>query len=277
MKVKREEVGKVIEKLRELGGIEEKPPKGVRARFRFKEGVVQVYDTGSVTFGGKEAKELVEKFKEVLAEKVAKDRKFPIVGCDEAGKGELFGPLVVACLWADRERYKELVKLGVKDSKKLSKEKIEELANKVKKICHGRVRVLRPEKYNKLYGEFKNQNRLLEEVYLSVLRELVKRYGAKVIVVDKFSRRIEERLKEEFPEVEVIAKEKGEDEPIVAAAAVVAKAVRLKELRELSKELGREIEEGNLKARELLREVPKEKRYRFVKEHFKVEDRVEES
>ncbi|WP_456341490.1 ribonuclease HIII [Thermovibrio sp.] len=272
MKVKREEVGKVIEKLKELGGKEEKAPEGVAARFKFGQGVVQVYSTGSITFGGKEREKLKERVEKALADEVLKGRSFPIVGCDEAGKGEFFGPLAVACVWADKKAYRELLKLGVKDSKKLKEEKIFELDEKIRKICHGKVRVLMPEEYNRLYRKLKNQNRLLEEIYLQILKELVEKYGAKEIVIDKFSRKIGERVKGEFPEIEVVAVEKGENEPVVAAAAVVAKAARLRGLKRLSKELGREIREGNAENGELLKAIPERERYRFVKEHFKVED-----
>ena len=272
MKVRKDEVKRVIEKLREIGGKEEEPPKGVAARFRFGGGIVHVYHTGSITFSGKEREKLESEVVKALSEEVLRGREFPIVGCDEAGKGEFFGPLVVACVWADRNKYRQLLKLGVKDSKRLDERRILELSEEIKNTCHGRVKVLMPEEYNRLYRKYRNQNRLLEEVYLEVLKELLKKHSAKVVVIDKFSKSIGERLKEEFPEVEIVAIPKGEDEPVVAAASIVAKAERLKKLRKMSQELGRKVKEGNLENRELLKEIPKEIRYRFVKEHFNVED-----
>ena len=271
MKVRREEVKAVIEKLKEIGGKVEEPPEGVEARLRFKEGVVQVYSTGSITVGGKEKEKLEEKVGKAIFEGV--ERELPIVGCDEAGKGELFGPLVVACVYADEKCYEELLKLGLKDSKRLKPEKILELSEKVKKVCSGRVKVLMPEEYNRLYENFKNQNRLMEEVYLEVLEKLFKKKGfPKKVVIDKFSPKVEEVLKENFPQVEFEVKTKGEEEPVVAAAAVVAKAERLKRLAELSKELGFKVKEGNAENRELLRRIPREKLHKFIKEHFSVKE-----
>jgi len=266
VKVRREDVEKVIEGLRELGGVEESPPPGVKARFKFKGGVVNVYGTGSITVGGKE-REGALKAVEAAVSKAVK-RELPVVGCDEAGKGELFGPLVVACVWADEECYRELLKLGVKDSKRIKREKLEELADKIKRVCRGRVRVLMPAEYNALYEKFKNQNRLLEAVYLELLRELLKKRGAKEVVIDKFSPRIGELASREL-KVPVKAVKGGEDEPVVAAAAIVAKAERLKRMRELSNLLGRELPEGNAGSLEFLKELPKELKHRFVKEHFK--------
>jgi len=267
VKVRREEVKKVIEKLKEIGGKVEKPPEGVEARLRFKEGVVQVYPTGSITVGGKEREKLEEKVGRAIFEGVK--RELPVVGCDEAGKGELFGPLVVACVYADEKCYRELLKLGLKDSKKLKPERILELSEKIKKVCGGRIKVLMPQEYNRLYKKFKNQNRLLESVYLELLEKLLEKKGApKRVVVDRFSQKIEKILKDKFPEIEFEVRTKGEEEPAVAAAAIVAKAERLKRLKELSGELGFEVKEGNAENRELLKKIPGEKLHKFVKEHF---------
>jgi len=271
VKVRREEVREVIEKLKEMGGKVEEPPEGVEARLRFKEGVVHVYSTGSITVGGKERERLKEKVGRAISEGI--ERELPIVGCDEAGKGEFFGPLVVACVHADERCYGELLKLGLKDSKKLKPEKILELSERIKRVCSGRVRVLMPEEYNELYRKYGNQNRLMEEVYLGVLKKLFEKKGfPKKVVVDRFSLKVEEVLKKEFPEVEFEVKTRGEEEPVVAAAAVVAKAERLKRLAELSKELGFEVKEGNAEVGELLRKIPREKLRKFVKEHFSVKE-----
>jgi len=273
MKVRREEVKRVIEKLKEIGGKAEKPPRGVEARLKFKEGVVQIYSTGSITVGGKEREKLEEKVGRAISEEI--ERELPVIGCDEAGKGELFGPLVVACVYADEKCYKELLKLGLKDSKKLKPQKIEELAEKIRQACKGkgRIRVLMPKEYNRLYEKFKNQNRLLEDIYLSTLEKLIEKWGApKRIAVDKFSPKIEKILRERFPNVKFEVETGGENEPAVAAAAIVAKAERLKRLKELGRELGFEVKEGNAQNRELLSQIPKEKLHKFIKEHFSVKE-----
>ncbi|WP_457681590.1 ribonuclease HIII [Thermovibrio sp.] len=270
MKVRREDLTEVVEGLRKLGGKEESPPKGVYKRFKFDEGIVQLYDSGSIVFGGKGKEKLKRKVEGKLLEKLLEKRKFPIVGCDEAGKGEFFGPLVVACVWADEKGYRELLKLGVKDSKKLGKEKVKELSDKITSLLHGKVKVVWPEKYNELYRKYKNQNRILEEVYLEALKELLRKLKAKEVVVDKFSYNLKPLLEKEFPEVKFKVITKGEDEPAVAAAAIMAKAVRLKALEKLSKKLGFPVKEGNLSNRELLSKIPENLRYKFVKEHFNV-------
>lgn len=276
MKVRKLEVKKLKERLKEIGAKEEKTSdQKVFSRLKVGEGVINIYKTGSITFGGKEKEKLKKKVEEILEEFIPK--KLPLVGCDEAGKGEFFGPLVITCVVADRKCYRELLKLGVKDSKRMKKDEIVRKAEKIKKVCRGKVKVLMPKEYNKLYGEFKNQNRLMEEIYLRLLKEIYERFKFKEVIVDKFSRKLEEKLKDQFPKVEVKVIEKGEEEPVVAAAAVVAKAERLKRLKELSKKLGIDVREGNSSNSEIIKALKGKEKGEFIKLHFKVGGESEES
>ncbi|WP_456457197.1 ribonuclease HIII [Thermovibrio sp.] len=276
MKVRKSEVEKLKERLKEIGAEEEKvSDKNVFSRLKVGEGVINIYKTGSITFGGKGKEGLKEKVEKILEEFIPK--RLPIVGCDEAGKGEFFGPLVIACVVADRRCYRELLKLGVKDSKRMRREEIVRKAERIKKACRGKVKVLMPKEYNRLYGKFKNQNRLMEEIYLRLLKEIYEKLKFKEVIIDKFSRKLEEKLKEKLPKVEVKVIEKGEEEPVVAAAAVVAKAERLKRLKELSEKLGTEVKEGNSSNSEVIKALKGKDREEFVKLHFKVGGESEES
>jgi ribonuclease HIII len=270
VKVGKDEVEKLVELIKREGGREERAPEHARGKFRFKEGVVTVYQSGAVVVGGKEKEELKERVFKLIKELYDASR-FPIVGCDEAGKGELFGPLVVACLYADRKCYERLLKLGGKDSKRLDREKIASLSREIMKSCHGVVKVLMPKEYNELYRRYGNLNVLLEELYVKALERLLKkREKPKLVVVDKFSSTLEERLKNEFPQVKFKVVPRAEEEPAVAAAALVAKGVRLEKLKELEEKFGIKLKEGSMSNRELLMKLPKEKRPFLIKEHFKV-------
>ncbi len=267
MKLEREKTEKLIEQLKKMGAREEEPPKYASHRFKIGKGELIVYESGSLVYSGKDR----EKVKEKVVEELLKlEENIPRIGCDEAGKGEFFGPLVVACVCGDRECLRELLLIEVKDSKKIKQEKIIEIAEKIKKKCRGIVRVIPPEVYNREYEKFKNVNRYLEEVYLRVLKKLTEKCRAKEIIIDRFSRKVEEVLRENLKEARVIAREKGEADPVVAAASIVAKAERLKAIKKLSEELGFKVKEGNLNNRELLKKIPREKLHRFVKLHFNV-------
>jgi len=267
LKLKKEEIEKVVNGLLQLGAVKEKPPAYALYRLRLEDGIVTIYESGSVVFGGKNGEELKRKFLQLLLKETDTS---PRIGCDEAGKGEFVGPLVVACVYADEDCIKKLLSLGVKDSKKLTKEKLKGLSEEIKNHCRGRVKVLMPESYNRFYKNYGNVNRMLEDIYKELIGELLKKYRAKRVIVDKFSERVEKVLKESFPKVELVVVPKAEIDPVVAAASVVAKAERLKKMEELSKLIGFTLPEGNENNRELLKKIPPKLRYKFVKEHFKV-------
>ncbi len=276
MKVRKSEVESLKERLKEIGAKEvEALDKNVFSRLKLGEGVINIYRTGSITFGGKGKEELERKVEKVLESFIPKE--LPIVGCDEAGKGELFGPLVVACVVADRKCYKELLKLGVKDSKKMKREEILRKAEKIKEACRGKVKVIMPKEYNRLYCKFKNQNQLMEEVYLKLVKAIYEKFNFKKAVIDRFSRGLEEKLKKELPKVDIVVIEKGEEEPVVAAAAIVAKAERLKKIKELSKRLGVEVKEGNTSNPKIIKALKGKDKEEFIKLHFKVGGEGEKS
>ena len=171
------------------------------------------------------------------------------IGSDETGKGEWYGPLVIVgtCLTADQ--ITELRKIGVRDSKTLPIEKIFELAEKMLELDIPRIsRVLLPEKYNKLYEEFKsegkNLNDLLAWAHSEIIKDLIEKFGSTNIevVIDKFDfRKTDSRLSARWRErridqskIEVIQKSKGESEIPVAAASVIAKSIFEKEVAMLS-------------------------------------------
>ena len=82
----------------------------------------------------------------------------PHLGIDESGKGDFFGPLVVAGVFVDGTLPRQLLDLGVKDSKQItSDQKALDLADAIKDLitldrCN--VIVISPEKYNELYVKF---------------------------------------------------------------------------------------------------------------------------
>src|SRR5579863_3035854 len=81
------------------------------------------------------------------------------IGVDESGKGDFFGPLVIAACYVGPEHLAELE--GVKDSKKLTDPVAIRLAAKIRAVCPCSVVALGPAKYNELYGKFRNLNHLL--------------------------------------------------------------------------------------------------------------------
>ena len=101
------------------------------------------------------------------------------IGTDESGKGDVFGPLVVAAVAVNPATVAELTRIGVKDCKQLSDKKAAELAGRIRQICAGHFQelVLLPERYNSLYAamkrEGKNLNHLMAWAHARVLEDVL--------------------------------------------------------------------------------------------------------
>jgi len=203
---------------------------------------------------------------------------FPIIGTDESGKGDYFGPLVSAGVYVDEQTAKDLMVYGVKDSKKLSDSKNSELAQKVAEICEGRFAIIEisPEKYNDLYEQFKrekkNLNTLLAWGHAKAIEEILSKVDCKVAVADQFADEsfILGKLQEKGKKLELIQMHKAEENIAVAAASILARARFLEKLSKLSNEYKIDLPKGasqtvienakkfvDMYGKELLRKVAK--------------------
>lgn len=148
------------------------------------------------------------------------------IGTDEAGKGDIFGPLVIAAVFVNEQSKKELFKIGVRDSKDIKDPQIDLLAEKIKSICNGCYSILnlRPEFYNKKYEEYHNLNHLLSYGHSKTIKNLLDNIDAKTVISDKFSNRgLEIHRDKDFSHVEFINTEKAERFIGVAAASILAR------------------------------------------------------
>jgi ribonuclease HIII len=97
-------------------------------------------------------------------------------GVDESGKGDFFGPLVIAGVYVDRGIGRKLLEAGVQDSKRISSDaRIRELAKTIRKNANGlhETVLIGPERYNQLYEKFSNLNSLLGWGHARVIENLL--------------------------------------------------------------------------------------------------------
>lgn len=116
------------------------------------------------------------------------------IGMDESGKGDWFGPLVVAAVYLEPEQHAALRKAGVRDSKLLLPEELARTAGAIEALVPARSRellVLDPERYNTRYASLGNINLLLAELYAETAASLAARTGTQAIVCDQFAQRAE--------------------------------------------------------------------------------------
>jgi len=95
------------------------------------------------------------------------------IGIDESGKGDYFGPLVIAAVHVTPRVAADLEALNVRDSKKISDGMIKTLAVDIRVLCKHSIVAIGPERYNELYKKIRNLNRLLAWGHGKVLENLL--------------------------------------------------------------------------------------------------------
>lgn len=168
------------------------------------------------------------------------------IGVDEAGKGDFFGPLCIASVFAEGIDIEKLVTMGIRDSKALSDATVIKLANELKKTVQHEVIRIGPAKYNEMYVKFGNLNSLLAWGHATAIEKLHLRTNCKAIVIDKFAHEhvVANAVKRKGLEVALTQKVRAEEDVVVAAASIMARAAFLEGMQKLSEEIGMELPKG---------------------------------
>ena len=169
-----------------------------------------------------------------------------LIGTDEAGKGDYFGPLVCAACYVDSRNAKRVEAVGTKDSKKISNKKAHQIASSIKRICPHDVVVIGPKRYNELYQEFRNLNKLLAWAHARALENLLGKVDCRRAMTDQFGdvRFVQNALQEKGRQIELIQVPRAESNLAVAAASVLARAEFLRRLDLLSESFGVNLHPG---------------------------------
>ena len=257
---------------------------------------VNVYTTGKTSTGGKASPllELLEGWRLAQAAeasaggqrsvKAAKPGGTPRVGTDEAGKGDYFGPLVVAGVRVlGKEEARELREIGVRDSKTLSVPGAREIARHLLDSVgaeNARLVVLRPREYEARRRAAGDINKLLAEINVQIFGELGA--GVELFIVDEFAKAARSYIEPRLPsEVRLVVRPRAEDDVAVAAASVLARARYLEEMEALSEEVGFELPRGATHvlgaARRVVEERGEEGLAEVAKVHFSTTARVLEA
>jgi ribonuclease HIII len=148
------------------------------------------------------------------------------VGTDESGKGDFFGPLVIAGVYVNKELSIKFQDLGIKDSKKLDDKTIIKLAAHIKNSAPHSIVTIMPEKYNSLYTSIKNLNKLLAWGHSRAIENVLMKQNCEYALSDKFGDEslIKNALLEKGKKIRLEQRVRGESYIGVAAASVVARA-----------------------------------------------------
>jgi ribonuclease HIII len=153
----------------------------------------------------------------------------PHFGIDESGKGDYFGPLVIAGAYTDAAVARALKTAGVMDSKRISSaRRIRELAAKIREVpgIATSVVAIGPERYNQMFGSFGNLNRLLAWGHAKVIENLAaQRPSCPRALSDQFARPevLARALKQQGVNIQLDQRTKGESDIAVAAASILAR------------------------------------------------------
>ena len=169
-----------------------------------------------------------------------------VLGEDEAGRGSVVGPLVISGALFKKEDSEKLKKMGVKDSKLLSKKMREELFEKIKKLAIGyHIIKVEPSEIDQRFSVNTNLNQLEAIKFAEIINEL----KPDVAIIDCPTRNTEsfEVYIRRFIDVKCKLKcENLADENYfeVGAASILAKVTRDREIEKIEKETGETIGAG---------------------------------
>ena len=284
---------------------EKTPPYAI---FQAKDGdtVVTLYESGKAVFQGKDADlssnfwietEKINTGRAITTNSDEKKKKDSIyvdpkiyystaIGSDEVGTGDYFGPIVVTAAYVKKEDIKYLESLGVKDSKKLTDEKILEIVPIITSKIKYNTITLSNKDYNSYYAKGYNMNKIKAILHNKALSNLKReKIPYDYIVVDQFAEKYVyfSYLKDVNDVVrDITFVTKGEDKsPAVALASIISRYVFIKEISKMSKELGMLIPKGaSDKVDEVAIKVANkygfDKLNEFVKLNFKNTDKIKE-
>lgn len=244
------------------------------AKWQAKDGdtVITLYESGKVVFQGRDA-DLASDFwiqtekinsgkvdvkdsktnkQDKLDKSIYVDPKIynsSSIGSDEVGTGDYFGPIVVTASYVDRENIKFLEELGVKDSKKMTDERILEIVPKIiKKIPYESI-VLSNKQFNDNYNQDINMNKIKAILHNKVLFKMKEKFNNyDYIIVDEFAKKFVyfSYLKDNVNVVrDITFLTKGESKSLaVAAASLISRYIFIQEFDKLSKSVGVPLPKG---------------------------------
>ncbi|MDO5860351.1 ribonuclease HII [Methanobrevibacter sp.] len=158
-----------------------------------------------------------------------------ILGIDEAGRGSVLGPMVIAGVMVPEKMEKVLERMGVKDSKRLTPNRRTILSRKLKKMFDYEIVVITALEIDQMRAEGINLN----DIEKNAMRDLIIKLNPEKAIVDAVDVKAE-RFQNNLCEstgVNVIAEHKADDKYIVvSAASIIAKAERDAQISEINKE-----------------------------------------
>lgn len=211
-----------------------------------------------------------------------------VIGSDEVGTGDYFGPITVVAAYVKKEHIPLLKELGVKDSKDLNDEKIVAIAKQIKDVIPYSLLTLHNEKYNKLQKSGMSQGKMKALLHNQAIGHVLNKIAPEqpeAILIDQFAK---EEIYFQYLKNEPIVQRKNvffstKAEGVhlaVASASILARFAFIKHFDKLSEAAGFTITKGagakvDEAAARLINEKGMESLPGFVKLHFANTDKAQ--
>ncbi len=209
------------------------------------------------------------------------EKIIPHIGTDESGKGDFFGPLVIAGVLVDERSAKIFTDLGIKDSKKLSDKKMLAMAVEIKKNAPHSVIAISNGKYNELYSNIKNLNKLLAWGHARAIENILNSSSCEYALSDKFGDEslIKNALMKNGKSIHLEQMVRAESDIAVAAASVLARATFVQKMQDMENNYGLKFPKGcsglvKTAASEFIQKYGKDRLHEVCKTHFKTFNEV---
>ena len=203
------------------------------------------------------------------------------IGVDESGKGDFFGPLVIAGVMVDEKSIEILNQAGVKDCKKVDDKNINKLAAIIKNNCVFSIVTINPAKYNELYTKFSNLNKLLAWGHARTIENILEKKNCDFAISDQFGdeKLIKNALMDKGKNIKLKQMHRAESDIAVAAASIIARAQFLSGIADLSKKYQTELPKGASDkviqiAKNIKEKYSKEELKNIAKIHFKTYSQI---
>lgn len=198
------------------------------------------------------------------------------IGVDESGKGDFFGPLVIAGVCVNEDNKQLFIDMGIKDSKKINDKTIKKMSLEIQKRSVWSTVIITPTKYNELYSKFKNLNKLLAWGHARVIENILNKYPCEYALSDKFADEslIKNALMKNGKNIILEQRIKAESDIAVACASVLARNAFVEKIESLSSYYGINFPKGASKltieaGREFIKKYSKDELKNVAKIHFK--------
>ena len=203
------------------------------------------------------------------------------IGTDESGKGDFFGPLVVAGVLIDEKNRPLFLDLGIKDSKTLKDEQMVRMAQQIQKHSIYSVLSISNAKYNELYAKFKNLNKLLAWGHARVIENILEKTDCEYALSDKFGDEslIKNALLAKGKTIQLEQRVRAESDIAVAAASVLARATFVQKMKTMGNFYGCDFPKGcnsivKTSAGIFIKKYGKERLSEVCKTHFKTYNEI---